>query len=255
MNHDPTDSSASFREWDFPTLALIWDPASRAVMAGGERLASVEETDRTKSLTALSDRVVGLIRDLDDSWLVATAFFMVDDLYKSCFCDFGWNASVAQYISATAGPVLRELTRRGYVLHDVINNTQSEATLFGTVINVSAVFRSAGLLITGPVLMALELMERDGRQSRDPAAIRNYREEGHFVANKLIERCHAERCHSVYLNMDFDDDTRGFSLDVALSQANTAGTIVVFRTQPPATNTVAQFALPPGVSLPTPRDR
>ncbi|BBX66587.1 hypothetical protein MPSYJ_00480 [Mycolicibacterium psychrotolerans] len=60
-----------------------------------------------------------------------------------------------------------------------------------------------------------------------------------------------ERRHSVYLNIDLDDDTPGFALDVALSQTNAPRTVVVFRNQPPGVGSVAQIAVPPGVILPT----
>ncbi|WP_246228824.1 hypothetical protein [Mycolicibacterium psychrotolerans] len=115
---------------------------------------------------------------------------MADDLYKSCFYDFHWSSAVGQYISASAGNLIRELTRRGYVLHYVVDNTQPAARVLDVLAVVSAVFQAAGLMVTGPVLMAIELMKRDNNQSRDAAALAEYRNEGHFVADKLVERCH-----------------------------------------------------------------
>ena len=104
--------------------------------------------------------------------------------------------------------------------------------------------------MTGPQLMALELMQRADHRPRDVTAIPLYREEGHDVADRLIARCHDERRSSVYLNLDLDDDTPGLSLDVAMSQSNAPGTIVVFRDQVRVGGSVAQIAPPPGVTLP-----
>lgn len=250
MNTDHSSTPGGSVEWDFPTMAFVWDPKTKAIIAGSDRLASFSETDRSQSVAALHQRVAALAEALDDGWLVTTAFFMVDDLYKSSFCDLKWSSGVGQYIEASAGAVLQELTRRGYVLHDVIDNTQPAANQLNALAGASAFLRAAGLLVTGPQLVALELMERDGVETRDAAAVARYRDEGHYVADKVIERCHLERRHSVYLNIDLDDDTPGLALDVALSQASARGTIVVFRNQPPRAGSVAQISVPPGVTLP-----
>jgi hypothetical protein len=99
-------------------------------------------------------------------------------------------------------------------------------------------------------MMALEIMQQVDHRPKDVTAIPVYRAEGHEVADVLIARCHRDRRSSVYLNLDVDDDTPGLGLDVALSQSNSAGTIVVFRDQPPAAGSVAHLAPPPGVRLP-----
>lgn len=137
------------------------------------------------------------------------------------------------------------------MLHYIVDNVQPESTLDEALANAAAVFASAGLMVCGPQLMGFELMERADHQRSAVAALPRYRDEGHFVANQLVERCHLERRHSVYLNLDLDDDTPALSLDVALSQAGAPGTIVVFRNQPPKLGTVAQVAPPPGISLQT----
>jgi hypothetical protein len=236
--------------WDFPTLAYVWDYKTRAIIAGADRLASLSEADRADSLVALSERVRTLAGGLDDGWLVSTAFFMVDDLYKSYFYQFRWDRAVHDYIAATAGVLVGELARRGFVLHYVVDSTQSEAVLGERLTYVPAVFEVAGLFVTGPQLMALELMERLDHRPKDVTPIPLYRVEGHEMADKLIARCHREHRSSVYLNLDLDDDAPALSLDVALSQSNTPGTIAVFRDQPPVAGSVASLAPPPGVKLP-----
>ncbi len=251
MNTDHSATPRGSVEWDFPTLAIVWDPKTKAIIAGSDRLASFSETDRSQSLAALSQRVTAFAQALDDGWLVATALFMVDDLYKSSFCDARWSSVVGHYIEASAGAVLQELTRRGYVLHDVIDNMQPATNQLNTLAGAAAFLRAAGLLVTGSQLMALELMERDGVHTRDAAAVARYRDEGHFLADRMIERCHVERRHSAYLNIDLDDGTSGLALDVALSQASTPGNIVVFRSQPPHAGSVARIYVPPGVTLPS----
>lgn len=247
-NPTPTPDSTG---WDFRTLALLWDWKSRAIITGADRLESLSDADRARSVTALSERVRVLTADLDDSLLVATACVMVEDLYKSCFNEFRWSPGVPDYLAATAGVLVQELEQRGLVLHYVIDNVRSAGDLGPALAMVSAPFQAAGMWVTGPQLMALELMESADQRSREVTAIPSYRDEGHYLADRLIERCHRERRSSVYLNLDLDDDTPGLALDVAQSPANTPGTIVVVRNQSPSAGSTVQIAPPPGVSLPT----
>lgn len=250
MTTDEIGNPSGSGEWDFSSLAPVWEPTTKAIIAGSRHLEALPEQAQLASLSALSRRVSALAHELDDSWLVASALFMVDDMYKSCFNQFSWSPGVGQYIGATAGTFMEELSRRGYVLHYVIDNIQTEAQITDVLEIVRAVFVAAAMMVTGPQLMALELMARADGQPRDATAMAGYRDEGHYLANTLVQRCHLERRHSLYLNIDLDDDLPALSLDVALSQAATAGTIVVFRNQPPAINSLAQIALPPGLTLP-----
>ena len=88
-------------------------------------------------------------------------------------------------------------------------------------------------------------------RSKDVAAIPSRIEEGQYLAEELVTRCHDERRSYVYLNLQLADDSPGLSLDVALANTNAPGTLVVFRNEPPAVGTTAQVAPPPGVTLPT----
>lgn len=247
-NH-PAESDAAV-DWDFPNLGGLWDSMSGAIMTGADRLDGLTQDDRAHSVDLLGDRVRTLAGGLDDGWLVATAFFMVEDLYKSFFYLDRWSAGIEDYIAATAGVFMQVVTRRGFALHYVIDNTQSESRIAEALAYVPAIFHFAGLLVAGPQLMALELMQQADDRRRDVTAIPRYRNEGHHVADLLITRCHQERRSSVYLNLDLDDDSLGLPLEVALSQRGTPGTIVVFRNQPPYPGSVAEIVPPPGVSLP-----
>jgi hypothetical protein len=236
--------------WDFRTVAHLWDPRLGAIDAGADQLESLAETARAESLVALRDRVAALVREMDDGLLVGTAYFMVEDLYKSCFHQLRWSSGIEEYIRATAGTVMRELARRDFVLHYVIDNMECEAEVVNRLAGVPLPLQAAGLLVTGPQIMALELMEQLDHQPRDASAIPRYRAEGHDVADRLIQRCHQERRSSVYLNMDLDDDAPALSLEVALSVAGTPGAIVIFRNEAPAIGSLSHISPPPGVTLP-----
>lgn len=248
LDEDP--SGANPPDWDIPSLAYLWDSPTRAIMAGADKLESLDEADFERSLAALADRVGALAERMDDQMLLTTAFVMVEDLFKSFFNQFRWTPGVAGYITATAGVLMKEVTQRGFVVNYVVDNTLGEANLAEVLTYMPQMFQAAGLVITGPQLMAVELMEHADNRPRDLGMIAAYRREGNDVADDLIAIWHQQRKSSVYLNMDFDDDAPALSMDVALSQRNTPGTLVVFRNQLPVAGTKSELTMPPGIELP-----
>ena len=225
MSSDAPTSKSAPEDWHFSTLAEVWDYRSKAVIAGADKLEALSPDARARSLALLGEHVRTHIRGLTDNWLVATALFMVEDLYKSYFAGFRWSSGVADYITGTAGVFMREFTQRGYVLNYVIDNTESEADLGEMLTYVPALFRAADLLVVGPQLMALYIMEQMDHRSRDVAAIPSTIEEGQYLAEELVTRCHDERRSYAYLNLQPNDDSPGLSLDAALANANAPGTL------------------------------
>ena len=110
INSDPITGKSTPEDWHFSTLAQVWDHQTKAIIAGADKLEALSPADRTRSLAVLGEQVRSHIRGLDDSWLVATALFMVEDLYKSYFDGFRWSSGVADYIAGTAGVFMREFT-------------------------------------------------------------------------------------------------------------------------------------------------
>lgn len=238
-------------DWDFPTVARLWDYRTGAIKAGGDKLDALSGTDREHCLTALSSRAKVLTRNLDDGWLVTMGFIMVEDLYRSFFRGFCWTPGVHDYIAATAGAITEELTRRGFVLHYVVDATQGDGNLAQMLAYLPAVFEAAGLAVIGPQLVAMDLLvQSDEQPTTGIAAIQRYRDEGHAIADEVIARWHQDRRSSVYLNLDLDDGLPGLALDVALSQGDTPGTILVFRDEAPTEGSNAYFSPPLGVAMP-----
>lgn len=238
-------------QWTFPTLAHLWEYRTGAIIAGAARLDGLAGTDREHCLAALTERVGMLVGQLDDGWLVASSFFMADDLYKSFFQLDQWTPGVQDYIAATATVVVQELERRGFVLHYVVDATEGSANLSTMLTYLPAMFAAAGLAVVGPQLVATQLLIRaEGQPPGDIAEIQRYRVQGHAIADEIIARCHQERRSSAYLNLDLADDSPGLSLEVALSQRGTPGNIVVLRNTAPIEGSQAYFSPPPGVALP-----
>ncbi|MEZ0384023.1 hypothetical protein [Mycobacterium sp. pW045] len=236
--------------WDFPHVDRLWDPRIGAINAAGDRLEALDAEERAASLTVLVDQVTARVRGMEDGALVNTAYFMVEDLFKSIFHGLWWSTGTEEYIRVTTGAVMQELSRRDFVLHYIIDNQECEAKLADRLDGVPLPFWAAGLLVTGPQQMALELMEKADGLPRDVRALPLYRDEGLDVANQLIQWCHRERRSSVYLNIDLDDDAPPLSLDVARSAAGTPGAIVIVRNEAPTIGSFAYITPPPGVTLP-----
>jgi hypothetical protein len=192
-----------------------------------------------------------MMQNLDDGWLVWTSFFMVDDIYKSFFQDFGWSRGIHAYLQATAGTVIEELQRRGFVLHYVVDATEGGANLQTMVDYLPEVFMAAGLAVVGPQLADRQLMRQiETEPSEDLTAIKPYLAEGQMMADEVVARWHQDRRSSAYLNLDFNDDSPALPLDVALSPAGQPATIVVWREEPPTLDSKAHFIPPPEVRLP-----
>lgn len=238
-------------DWTFPALDSVWEYRNGAILAGGDRLDGLCGDDRERCLAGLRQRVEMLVDRLDDGWLLTTAFFMVEDLFKSYFRWDQWTPGMHDYIAATATVVIEELARRGFVLHYVIDNTQGDAHLAAMLTYLPQVFRAAGLAVIGPQLVAVDLlMKAEGQPPAETAAIQRYRDEGHAIADAVVSQWHQERRSSVYLNLDLNDDLPALDLSVALSQSGAPETIVVFRNLPPMEGTQSTVFPPPGVAMP-----
>ena len=238
-------------DWTFSTLADVWEYRNEAVVAGGERLDALPEPERERSLAELNARVRAQVAQCDDGWLAMVAFVMVDDIYKSFFREFVWTPGVHDYIAATAPVVVDELAQRGFTVNYVVDATQPDDNLAVMLEYLPGVFQAAGLAVIGPQLAAVEFLKREeGHPPANMAAIQRYREEGHALANELIKQWHQQRRSSAYLNLDRDDELPGLPVDVALSRDGVPGMIMVFRDQPPAEGSVADFRPPEGLVLP-----
>lgn len=238
-------------EWLFPRITDFWEYRTNAVVSGADQLEKLSADARPRSLAVLGDRVRAHARRLDDAYLLTVAWIMAEDLYKSLFGGFRWDRDVADYIAGSAGVFMDEFGKRGFVLHYIIDNSAAESDLPLMLTYVPAIFRAAGMLVTGPQLMALEVMEHSGK-TKDIGAMPPYLGEGNQLADEVIRRCHQDRRSYLYLNLELmEANSAGISFDVALSKANQPGHIVVYRNQPPAAGTTAQIIPPPGVTLPS----
>lgn len=238
-------------DWDFTTLAYLWEYRNGAIMAGADKLDALPPAERKRSVEELTHRTTDLVQALDDGWLVNAAFYMVDDIYKSFFRFTSFSDGVLDYLAGTAAVVVAELHRRDLVVHYVVDATQGTANLETMLKFVPAMFQASGFAVIGPQIAALGVLQHiDTDAPISINAIQERRDEGHMLADRLITEWHAERRSSAYLNLDLDDDSPALSMDAALAVRGAPRTIVVFRNLPPSDGSEVQFTPPPDVTLP-----
>lgn len=248
MNVNDTTAAPGCHDWDMPNLALLWDARTEAIVAGAQWLDAVPGPNRAPLLAGLRRRVRAAIAALEDEWLVLAAFYMAEDIYRSCSGQFRWDDGTQDYLAATAGVFNDELNRRRLVLHYVVDSIEPALTI-ERLTDVAAVFTAAGFAVTGPQLAALDATHtrdrRPGAGAANPADVCDSRSR----ADNFVARCHQDRRCSAYFNLCVGDTGSATPLTVALSQRNQPGTIVVFRDQPPVAGSVAQLCPPSGVRL------
>lgn len=234
-------------DWVFSSFADIWDPHAFAIVSGGEKLDRLTEPERAQSLDSLGVLIRTQAATLDDHRLSGVGLVMVENLFKTFVFGFNWTPGFADYVAVSGRSILDELSQRGYTLHYVLDATQSAEKLEMMLTYLPAFYQAAGLLVTGPQLMALEILDKLETRGRDNAGIPYAIKEGLDVAERLIMRCHEDKRPSVWLNVDADDESPGLPLDVPLSLIGSSGAIVIFRNQPPVDGSTAQLYLPPEI--------
>ena len=237
------------KQWEFPVITDFWEHRTEAVRSGAKRLAELPPDDRGESLAELGEQVLAHVAGLDQGRLLATAWIMAEDLYKSVFNGLTWNRDVADYLKGSAGVLISEMRQRGLALDYVIDNAISAADFVHLLRTAPAIFRDAGLTVAAPPSWALSLMEEDGRQP-DIAAIPAYMAKASDIADSIVSRCQDEHRSFVFLNLAVSDGPKSkISFAIALSEAHEPNTIVVFRQQPPLAGTTSEVFLPPGMRL------
>jgi tetratricopeptide (TPR) repeat protein len=236
--------------WAFPRIGDFWEPRTKALLSGAKRLASLSADERVRGLEKLGEKVRTHVRGLDDGWLVAAAWKMVEDLYRSLFGGFQWDRHVADYIRASAGVFIHEFGERGFVLQYVIDNTVPEADLEVILTYGGAIFHAAGLAIVSPQLAALEAMDKAGIP-QETSAMSAYMATAMRVADAEVATCQENRRSYVFLNLEASGTAKArVSFDKALSKAHQAGALVILRTLPPTPGSTSEVFLPPGVTFP-----
>jgi hypothetical protein len=212
-------------QWMLPRITDYWDSQVDAIERLSLVLAETPELDRPAQIKLIGEAVTRHIGALDDNFLRLSAVAIVEDLYKSAMRLTSLDDTPLQYLHASAAPYFRALTQRGYTVHYFIDNTFSR--LDGPAVAFPLWFRAASLVYLCPQEIAATSFEKDKPQSEWPSLVSKYSADARVVADELVERCHKELRHFVYLDIDSD----GFQ--AALKTSGAPGVIHVFRNEAP----------------------
>jgi hypothetical protein len=225
-------------DWMLPRITDYWDSQVDAIERLSLVLAETPEAERPAQIKLIGEAVARHVDALEDKFLGLSAVAIVEDLYKSAVRLTSLDDTPLAYLRASAAPYFRALTQRGYTVHYFIDNTFSR--LDGPAIAFPIWFRAASLIYLCPQEIAATSFEKDKPQSEWPSVVSKYIAHGRLAADELVERCHKERRHLVYLDIDSD----GFQ--VAFKTAGAPGVIHVVRNDAPTPGSRIAVKMPSG---------
>ncbi|HPA20375.1 MAG TPA: hypothetical protein PLU30_21675 [Verrucomicrobiae bacterium] len=196
-----------------PKISDYWDTGKDSIPRFAAALAAQSPTAAGETASAIRAAITAHVRVLPDQWLPRVAFVVAEDLYRAANAITIWTASIADYLECSAGTFFGLLSRRGYCLHYVIDNSfqemQRPTELF------PLWFQACGIEYVCPQLLesqfGLEPIESQG------------------VASEILRKCFADSRHYVVL----DTDSIESSFAAPLEQRDTKGVITVVRTEAP----------------------
>lgn len=234
------------KAWDLP-LVDYWDQQVGSINGNVLRLLKLSETERSAACGEIRGAVRRRAQALTDDQLLQAAVSMVDDLYKYLNDEVLMDKALFDYLEAFARTFTEAVRERGYVIHYVVENQFSgiDFLMLGPFDLFPKVFGAAGLVYVCPQRLGLELMQADGVAASDyVGAIAQYIAEARSVGDELVDTCHADGRHFVFLEADYDEG----ALDAALRGRGAPGVLSVFRNEPPIPGSEISVVVP-GQSL------
>jgi hypothetical protein len=116
------EKTPSSKVWLRRRISDYWDAPSGKIIRSAKALEKLLQPDRQTALSEIGSWVAAHSRKLNDSALALAGFCMADDLYKTASGLTYWDASIAEYLAASAGTLCAALTARGLVLQYVVDN-------------------------------------------------------------------------------------------------------------------------------------
>lgn len=230
--------------WHKQYLYDYWDSRTGAIAVFSEALRrTIGEKQKKKITKSISDAIVTGVTKLSDSDLMLMSVTMVDDLYKAGNCAEIWDDAVKQYIAASVGMFSHAIAKRGYLIHYLVDNSfeQSDFGMQRPLELYPALFGAAGFVYICPQRIARRLMEKDGvSRPKYIETLPRYIAEARDVSSDLIERCHLEKRHYVYLDTDSVEGT----FDKAMTTRGSPGIITICRNSAPVSGSKVETVFP-----------
>ena len=226
-----------------PKITDYWDANRGVPHPFWEVVTQAKGNDRALILQLIQDSITEHVRVLSDENLCNAAFVMVDDLYKSANNTAAFDEGIRQYLGASAGVFSALFSKRGYVIHYIVDNEFSN-TEIGVERPLGLFplwFRASGLAYICPQELALHLMKADGiNRSEFCLKLSQYVREARYVSDKVLDSCHSENRHYVFLDLDSTDTSFG----KAFSSSDMPGVLTIFRNEAPIQGSKCEVGFP-----------
>ncbi len=229
-------------DWD-SRLVDYWDQTTGAINRGALRLSKLSGQERMAACGQIRDAVRKRVHALADSRLLQLAVSMVDDLYKYVNDEVLMDEVLFDYLDAFGRTLTETVRERGYVIRYVVENQFSgvDFLMLGPFSVFPRVFNAAGFAYICPQQLGLHLMRADGITASEYArAIAQYIAEARLVGDRLVNKCHDDGQHYVFLEADYQEG----ALDIALRGRGAPGVLSVFRNDAPIPGSEVSVAFP-----------
>jgi hypothetical protein len=196
--------------WGFPQIYEYWDWRKDAIYIHSQEIETYDEDKKADVYATIQFSIESHVKDFSDNQAAMCAMSMVEDLYKSLNKSIIYlSDSVLQYLQDSAGTFCNLLTKKGFVIHYLIDNTfePTERGMAGPLKVFRQWFYASGLLYICPQHIAFDIMEKDGTQEKYFELLPQYIAEARLIANSLIDRCHQDKRHYVLLDTDSVPDS------------------------------------------------
>lgn len=218
--------------WFLRKITDYWDSNNNALHIYAKSLTRLSGAEYDSALVDIQNAVIEHASVLPDNTLQQVAWIMVDDIYKSVNTPFILQSPFLDYLSASAETLLNIVKDRGYVIQYVVDNTfaADEIHMMGPIKVFPLVFKASGLKYICPQELAIKMMVSDSVDENNLySSMPRYIEEARDVSNMVVNRCHEEKYHYIFIDTDSQDN----SFDTAISQRNQSGVVIAYRCEAP----------------------
>jgi hypothetical protein len=208
-----------------------WDARANAVFTLAQRLEAIERGDRMAVLAEITRCVDRHLDVLSREQLESVAWITADDLYRSACALSYWDVSIPDYLTASARPLLRRLTKYGYSVRYFVDNefASTRIGLAGPAEWFPLWFAAAGFAYICPQEVAFRRI-RDNGHALDSwtDSLSEYLPGARASALDALKRCRGLGTHVVFL----DAESREEAAELAFGDPS-PGVIVAFRNKAP----------------------
>jgi len=217
----------------FNHVLECWDQRKDAIFNQSRKLAKLDDEEFSIIAEQLANNITMLTENYSIKDFVKFGYVMAEDLYKASNRHIQvLDKALYQYIESTAGKFSEILHEKDLIVHFLIVNTfrQNFPGMHGPLELYRDWFKYAGFFYICPQHIALDIIKMKKLNPSDyfellPRTIEAARK----LSKELIEMCHKEKRHYVFLDTDPVKD----SFELPLSFEEKPGVITIVRTEAP----------------------